>query len=44
MPRDNRCMYMVHVFNLTLYGGVVSEGYVGFASLDVVRNELHDCT
>ena len=27
-------------FNLTLYGLVVSEASIGFASLDVVRNEL----
>ena len=31
-------------FKLSLYGGVVSEGGIGFASLDVVSNELNDST
>ena len=30
-------------FELTLYGHVVSVCCVGFASLDVVCDELHDC-
>ena len=30
-------------FELTLHGCVVSVCCVGFACLDVVRNELYDC-
>ena len=32
------------IFKLTLYGCVVSVCYVGFASHDVVCDELYDCT
>ena len=34
---------MEHQFKLTLFGCVISIGCVGFASLDVVCDELNDC-
>ena len=42
-PRVNRVQVVLSGFSVTLYGCVVSVCCVGFASLDVVCDVLHDC-